>query len=54
MTIWIDAQLSPHLAPWLTEHCGVEAYSVRYLPTALSLLERGESLVELSEKGNES
>ncbi|MCE8031341.1 DUF5615 family PIN-like protein [Halomonas daqingensis] len=116
MTIWIDAQLSPHLAPWLTENCGVEAYSVRYLgyrdatdeaifaaarqanaivltkdrdfpelldrygpppkviwltmgnttnarmrdvlgrllPTALSLLERGESLVELSEKGDES
>ncbi|MDI5985672.1 DUF5615 family PIN-like protein [Halomonas sp. M4R5S39] len=116
MTIWIDAQLSPHLAPWLTEHCGVEAYSVRYLgyrdatdeaifaaarqanaivltkdrdfpdlldrygpppriiwltlgntsnahmrevlgrllPTALSLLERGETLVELSEKASGS
>ena len=31
MTIWVDAQLSPHLAPWLTERFGIEAYSVRRL-----------------------
>jgi predicted nuclease of predicted toxin-antitoxin system len=31
MRIWVDAQLSPHIAPWLTEHFGVEAYSVRWL-----------------------
>ncbi len=116
MTIWVDAQLSPHLAPWLTEHCGVDAYSVRYLgyrnatdetifaaarkvnaivltknsdfldlldrygpppkiiwltmgnttnarmrdvlsrllPTTLSLIERGETLVELSGKASDS
>ena len=32
MTIWIDAQLSPALAPWLTENYEqVEAFSVKYL-----------------------
>ena len=29
--VWVDAQLSPALAPWLTEEFGVEAFSVRYL-----------------------
>jgi len=29
--VWIDAQLSPHLAPWLTEHFEVEALSARWL-----------------------
>lgn len=31
MIVWIDAQLSPHLAPWLTEHFDVEAFSARWL-----------------------
>ena len=31
MTFWIDAQLSPALAPWLTETFKVEAYSVKFL-----------------------
>ena len=31
MIVWVDAQLSPALAPWLTNEFGVEAYSVRYL-----------------------
>ena len=31
MRIWVDAQLSPHPAPWLTERFGIEAYSVRRL-----------------------
>lgn len=31
MIVWVDAQLSPALAPWLTKEFGVEAYSVRYL-----------------------
>ncbi len=31
MIIWVDAQLSPALAPWLTENFQVEAYSVKYL-----------------------
>ncbi|MDE0007500.1 MAG: DUF5615 family PIN-like protein [Gammaproteobacteria bacterium] len=31
MKVWIDAQLSPALARWLTEHQGVEAFSVRRL-----------------------
>ena len=31
MTIWIDAQLSPNLAQWMTEKMGVTAYSVAYL-----------------------
>jgi predicted nuclease of predicted toxin-antitoxin system len=29
--IWVDAQLSPALAPWLTKEFGVEAFSARYL-----------------------
>jgi predicted nuclease of predicted toxin-antitoxin system len=31
MTFWLDAQLSPALAPWLAEQFGVEAHSVRQL-----------------------
>jgi predicted nuclease of predicted toxin-antitoxin system len=29
--LWVDAQLSPALAPWLTQEFGVEAFSARYL-----------------------
>jgi predicted nuclease of predicted toxin-antitoxin system len=29
--IWVDAQLSPALAPWITGEFGVEAFSARYL-----------------------
>lgn len=31
LIVWVDAQLSPALAPWLTEAFGVPAYSARYL-----------------------
>ena len=31
MTLWIDAQLSPQLARWLTESLGVAAVAVRDL-----------------------
>ncbi|MDE0465961.1 MAG: DUF5615 family PIN-like protein [Candidatus Poribacteria bacterium] len=31
MKIWIDAQLSPALAPWLSNTFAVEAFSVRRL-----------------------
>lgn len=31
MIFWIDAQLPPGLAPWLTEQFGVEAQSLRFL-----------------------
>jgi predicted nuclease of predicted toxin-antitoxin system len=32
MILWVDAQLSPALAPWITNNFeGVEAYSVRNL-----------------------
>ena len=31
MKVWIDAQLSPGLARWLSEHHAVEAFSVRRL-----------------------
>ena len=31
MIIWVDAQLSPALAPWLKNQFGVEAFSARYL-----------------------
>jgi predicted nuclease of predicted toxin-antitoxin system len=29
--VWVDAQLSPALAPWLGERFGVEAFSVQVL-----------------------
>jgi predicted nuclease of predicted toxin-antitoxin system len=29
--LWIDAQLSPALAPWITQEFGVEAYSMKRL-----------------------
>ena len=31
MKFWIDAQLSPALAPWLSDTFAVEAFSVRWL-----------------------
>ena len=31
MIIWVDAQLSPALAPWLTAEFGVQAFSARFL-----------------------
>ncbi|MBK1633383.1 hypothetical protein CKO31_22045 [Thiohalocapsa halophila] len=31
MIFWIDAQLPPGLAPWLTDRFGVEAKSLRFL-----------------------
>lgn len=31
MILWIDAQLSPALAPWITEQFGIEAYSMKWL-----------------------
>ena len=31
MTIWVDAQLSPSLAPWITQEFGIKAVSARYL-----------------------
>ncbi len=31
MIVWIDAQLSPYLVPWLSSECGVEALAVRDL-----------------------
>lgn len=29
MIVWLDAQLSPQLAPWLTQRFGVEARAIR-------------------------
>jgi predicted nuclease of predicted toxin-antitoxin system len=31
VTVWIDAQISPELAPWLADRFGVEAFSLREL-----------------------
>lgn len=31
MKFWVDAQLPPALASWLSENCGVEAYALRDL-----------------------
>lgn len=30
-TYWLDAQLPPQLAPWLTQTFGVQAFSAAYL-----------------------
>jgi predicted nuclease of predicted toxin-antitoxin system len=29
--VWIDAQLSPALAPWIADRFGVQAFSAKYL-----------------------
>jgi predicted nuclease of predicted toxin-antitoxin system len=31
LTVWVDAQLSPSLAPWITKQFGVDSASIRYL-----------------------
>lgn len=31
MILWLDAQLSPALAPWITQQFGIEAYSAKHL-----------------------
>jgi predicted nuclease of predicted toxin-antitoxin system len=31
LILWIDAQLAPALAPWITDTFGLEAYSARFL-----------------------
>jgi len=31
LIIWVDAQLSPALAPWLNREFGVDAFSIRHL-----------------------
>ena len=64
MIFWLDAQLPPSLAPWLTQAFGVEAYSLRYIGLrtaedgdifgslfidAIALLEAGEQIVELGD-----
>ncbi|HOF88970.1 MAG TPA: DUF5615 family PIN-like protein [Armatimonadota bacterium] len=31
MTLWIDAQLPPAIAPWIREHFGIDTFAVRSL-----------------------
>ena len=31
MVLWVDAQLSPALAPWIAQQFGVQAYSAKFL-----------------------
>jgi predicted nuclease of predicted toxin-antitoxin system len=31
VTVWLDAQLSPHLADWLSRRFGINAIAVRHL-----------------------
>ena len=31
MILWIDVQLSPALAPWISERFGVQAFSLKHL-----------------------
>jgi predicted nuclease of predicted toxin-antitoxin system len=52
--VWVDAQLSPALAPWMAATFGVEALSVRHLglaaakDVAIFRAARGEPLVEIA------
>jgi len=41
MTIWLDAQLPPTLAPWLTDNLGVDRHAVRDLGSSRILVEPG-------------
>lgn len=58
MTFWIDAQLSPALAPWLHERFGVDAYSVKRLgyrdatDRAIFVAARAASAVVLTKDGD--
>ena len=51
MILWLDAQLSPALASWITETFELEALSVRRvgLLSATWLLEIGDSTLENAE-----
>ncbi len=31
MKLWLDAQISPHLAPWLRQRFEIDAFSLEYL-----------------------
>ena len=42
MIIWLDAQLPPSIATWLTATFGIESHAVRDLG-------QGESLVEIAD-----
>lgn len=46
MKFWIDAQLPPQLALWLTDTFSVKAFS---FILALELLKEGENVVEIVE-----
>jgi len=47
--IWVDAQLSPALARWITSEFNLPAKTLRAaLPKALAMIDRGEPLVEIT------
>jgi len=54
MVIWVDAQLSPAIAAWLTETCALSAHAVRDLglreaaDRAIFLAARGASVVVMT------
>jgi predicted nuclease of predicted toxin-antitoxin system len=41
MTIWVDAQLSPAIANWITDHFGIASHALR----ELSLRDAGDLLI---------
>ena len=57
MTIRIDAQLSPALAPWIVQTLDISAVALRdiglrdgnALPRVMEMLTSGEPLVEISD-----
>ncbi len=47
--IIIDAQLSPHLAPWVADNFGVECFSAKYLDL---LCAEDKQIFEFAKKSN--
>lgn len=47
MKIWVDAQLSPHLAPWLNERFGVEAIFAAARETAAVVMTKDRDFLNL-------
>lgn len=58
MILWLDAHLSPAMAPWLRMRFALDAIPIRDLdlreaedamPTVLEMLRSGEALVEIGD-----
>jgi macrodomain Ter protein organizer (MatP/YcbG family) len=52
MIIWIDAQLPPAIAAWITQHFNAQLRSIldQTLARAIRLIQAGERLVEIGDR----